>query len=294
VWIQDYARYKNKWGENALLQQGYYWSARMYEKISSDSCGWLQSSNKGFGNAIFCQDLQNAIAQHVVNNADRRRKQERLLNQDVKKNQPQFGYEVDNMISSIKHVSEDFTATDTLYEGVPCYMLVRRYKRLQIYGKKEQERLAKKMYSEEKKNRLHHLYTLSGNATHTGSIARIISKADDALLYQLVEAFSDHGSGNVLTYMTEEKFIKVEKIYRQAFYKDITHRRNRDGFLDVRGIYTYRISLPLYQPLPMSASQPIPNKLPLNYEDFCIRIERPDNEMLINWLNISTTVGRCL
>jgi hypothetical protein len=285
VWFADYQRYQGKQGLD-LKAPMRYWRAEFYEETPGERYGSILFE-EAFGYTPFVLEMQNSLAQHISANAQRRREKLNRINKDINPlGNP--SYTIDNSISSPGDSWEDFQVVDTIYENQLCYKLIRTYQWLTIYGDKEAERFAQRHPNDDEQTRvLRRLIHLWANAAYSGRVERIIGKEDYALLYLHAERFIENAAGKFLTDRYEDKFIKKGKHYKQIFYK-ACNRRFVAGtlFVNEQDIYTYRIKQPLYNAPSIESAQTYKNKIvrpPVGYEDFCIRLDTPNEDMLKEW-----------
>lgn len=261
--------------------------------------GCITFSGKGWYTTPFWDYEQNALCQHADALRERRLKEAEQQKSFFEEDHPVLGkvtYKVDKTFQTPGNSWEDFSVSDTLFEGQECYRLVRRYKGQMIYGEKERAKLLKMQQESvdaepEEQAELLRLADFWGNIISTGVVERIINKKDYALLQLTVLRYVDNDKGvKVQCEYTVDRFAKVNGIYQQVMYKSkILRYALGSVFRNTDNIYTYIVKLPLSESYPESDLKALPSKLKHlaeGYEVFCTRVDQPTEEMLEQWARI--------
>jgi len=209
-------------------------------------------------------------------------------------------YKIDKTFDTPGDSWEDFSVSDTLFEGKECYRLVRRYKGQMIYGEKERAQLLKMQQENlsgdtpEEQAEFLRLADFWGNRISTGFVERIVNKKDYALLQQTIgDSISNAEGVKVLCEHTVERFAKVNGVYQQILYKSkILRYVSGTAFRNTNNIYTYIVKLPMTACYPEDELKSTPEKLrhlAEGYEVFCTRFSQPTEEMLQQWKVIKQT-----
>jgi len=275
----------------------------LYEECPNERYGCITFTGKGWYATPFWDYEQNALCQHVWSLRERRLKESEIRKNAFEKDRPVLGkvaYKIDKTFDTPGDSWEDFSVSDTLFEGKECYRLVRRYKGQMIYGEKERAQLLKMQQENlsgdtpEEQAEFLRLADFWGNRISTGFVERIVNKKDYALLQQTIgDSISNAEGVKVLCEHTVERFAKVNGVYQQILYKSkILRYVSGTAFRNTNNIYTYIVKLPMTACYPEDELKSTPEKLrhlAEGYEVFCTRFSQPTEEMLQQWKVIKQT-----
>lgn len=296
VWRLDFQYCLKHYGKNYAMQPR-YWNAMLYEKYPNERYGCITFSGKGWYITPFWDYEQNALCQHVWSIQERRLKECESRKSDFEEAWSGLGklaYKIDKTFDTPGDSWEDFSVSDTVFEGEECYRLVRRYKGQMIYGEKERAKLLTMQLesltgtTREEQAEFLRLADFWGNRISSGFVERIINKKDYALLQLTICDSIDNDKGvKVLCEYTVDRFAKANGVYQQILYKSkILRYVSGSAFRNTDNVYTYIVKLPMEKNYPEEALKSIPGKLhhlAEGYEVFCTRLTQPTEEMLQQW-----------
>ena len=188
--------------------------------------------------------------------------------------------------------SNMYTVDNVIYDGVDCYKLTKINKIKYAYEEFERQRLEGSLKSEMPhlneqqigEFKQHIEYWAGGKSS---SATFIVTKKNFAVL--LCEREVKHQNSQGEWFVAEkvmEKYQRNEKdkkYYQTSYTKFV---RNYVGsFLNPNNFVTlvFRSPSPSKKNFSLNDTMVIPRKYKLRYEDFCERVDMPDDDMLLDW-----------
>ncbi len=293
LWFYDDASYERKYRLNRTRPYFHYQSAKLFNKYPGTNYGatfpvgrksWREDINS------FHTELYKAIN----NNRQRRIKAENNSKKDMSNATFSIAYTSDKSIYAVGKRTRLYEVTDTTYNGIPCYKITSKGQGQTIYGDKEREKFEETLstgYNKDltaaEKEALRYYVEYWADSEYSRTLDYFVNKKDYALLYvrsvdrQLNKAT---GAWKLVRYFTEKYEKGADAKYHQVYYSEyLINYVHGTVFRNDRDVATWIVQVPLNKPYDLPATKKIPQKINLNYEDFCTIVASPDKEMLEEW-----------
>ena len=141
--------------------------------------------------------------------------------------------------------------------------------------------------SEQKENELRQLVEYWANGENIITRTYIVSKKKFAILLFQLDSKKQNNKGEWFDIeKVTEKYQQNEKDKKYYQTSCIKFIRNYNGdFLNTNGFITlvFRGPSPLKKDFSLNDTIVIPRKYKLTYEDFCEKVDIPDDDMLLDW-----------
>ena len=190
-----------------------------------------------------------------------------------------------------------YTVENIVYNEIDCYKLTRVFKASFIYKDFERQRFEngtineppdlrdQKPMSEQKKEEFRQIIEYWANGESVASVTYIINKKNYAVLSYLRELQQQNNKGE---WMEIEKIIekyqegKNKKYYQTSFTKLV--RNYNGGSPNINNILTLVVRTPSEKSFSLDSVTVIQRKMmSLTYEDLCVKVDNPDDDMLLDW-----------
>jgi hypothetical protein len=290
IWNGDYRYYENKYRFNGRYPHNHYLKALLHNNHADAEYGNPYPIGRNYRYTDAANNPHSQLSYSIQKNRKRREAMEYNSDIGTKSN---VTYSVNKQIYADGKKTETYTATDTIFDGVPCYKLTHKINEPSIYGKKEQDIFEQKLrtdhellsYTQAERDELQYYVAYWAGREYVRVRDYIVSKQDYALLYYAhTEYASNHRREWFVTLRISEHYLKHGNKYRQDYYYLFALNFVRGiGFHNDKNIATWIVQRPLNRAYDLSALKKFPDKIAYGYEDFCDIVATPDTQMLKQW-----------
>ena len=190
--------------------------------------------------------------------------------------------------------STAYMVDNIIYNETDCYKLTRVATTNSIYTESDRQRfentldeydvIFQKYLTEQQKNEHRQLVEYWANGTSVHSQTYVVTKKNFAVLSFVRELKRQNNEGKWIAVekITEEYQEGKNKKYYPTFYTKLIRNYN-GGFPNIDNLLTLVVRTPLEKSFSLSDTIAMPRKYKLAYEDFCERVDIPDDDMLLDW-----------